>query len=561
MNAPASITNCIIRNNGTVSRGGGIEIIQSSGTFISGCTIQQNETSQSGGGIYIANCWDVVIQNCLITDNETNGRGGGIYFQGNNPNLSIVNCTVAKNRANEGGGVYDIGVNQTPIKIRNSILWGNVANIHQSIYSENSEITYSDIQGGWPGIGNINTNPVFLNTYEFDYHLHSSSPCIDTGDPTDDYSVEPQPNGGRINMGVYGNTADASSFDPKTVIVTHYVEATCESEALITLNGLYFDNTGTLSLGDYEIPSNDILIWSDTLVEFYAPADMVGVEPILINTSMGSDSLASLYVLTPKRQYVSGEVSGIWTAECPNVYILTGDVTILEEEELVIEPGVTVFVDLDSAGLGARFNVYGNLNAIGTEEDSILFSVLPYQASPGTWSGLNVSPGNSNKKGVFEHCIVEYAETGIYCRAWASGCDDADNYSIIKNCTIRNNSENGIWCRGAGSSSGCIPIGRTGSSSPTIRFNCIYNNGNGITLSAHDGYFSNGYVGAKINNNLIYDNIEHGIDCYGDDPVEPNIFNNNIFNNGKSGIQFNSNFNEEDFLIRNNIIIGNENRN
>ena len=36
------------------------------------------------------------------------------------------------------------------------------------------------------------------------------SPCIDVGDPRSDWLTEPRPNGGRINMGAYGGTAQAS---------------------------------------------------------------------------------------------------------------------------------------------------------------------------------------------------------------------------------------------------------------------------------------------------------------------------------------------------------------
>ena len=36
------------------------------------------------------------------------------------------------------------------------------------------------------------------------------SPAIDMGDPADDYSLEPAPNGGFVNLGAYGNTPEAS---------------------------------------------------------------------------------------------------------------------------------------------------------------------------------------------------------------------------------------------------------------------------------------------------------------------------------------------------------------
>ena len=47
------------------------------------------------------------------------------------------------------------------------------------------------------------------NEVNHDYRLQTGSPAIDAGDPNDNYSIEPSPNGGRINVGAYGNTADA----------------------------------------------------------------------------------------------------------------------------------------------------------------------------------------------------------------------------------------------------------------------------------------------------------------------------------------------------------------
>ena len=36
------------------------------------------------------------------------------------------------------------------------------------------------------------------------------SPLLDAGDPLDDFDAEPEPNGGRINIGAYGGTNQAS---------------------------------------------------------------------------------------------------------------------------------------------------------------------------------------------------------------------------------------------------------------------------------------------------------------------------------------------------------------
>ncbi|MCP4258762.1 MAG: hypothetical protein GY774_14860, partial [Planctomycetes bacterium] len=81
-------------------------------------------------------------------------------------------------------------------------------------------------QNGSSGYGLVN-DPLFADPENGDYHLRSergrywpehdiwvldkvTSPCIDGGDPNADYSNEPVPNGGRINMGAYGGTSEAS---------------------------------------------------------------------------------------------------------------------------------------------------------------------------------------------------------------------------------------------------------------------------------------------------------------------------------------------------------------
>jgi len=48
------------------------------------------------------------------------------------------------------------------------------------------------------------------NVAGWTYTDTETSPCIDTGDPASDYTLEPEPNGNRINMGTYGNTPRAS---------------------------------------------------------------------------------------------------------------------------------------------------------------------------------------------------------------------------------------------------------------------------------------------------------------------------------------------------------------
>ncbi len=72
-------------------------------------------------------------------------------------------------------------------------------------------VTYSNVQGGWEGEGNISTNPVFADAENGDYKLSNYSPCIgtatSTGSPTNDIMGNPRPNpsGSNPDMGAYEN--------------------------------------------------------------------------------------------------------------------------------------------------------------------------------------------------------------------------------------------------------------------------------------------------------------------------------------------------------------------
>jgi parallel beta-helix repeat protein len=99
---------------------------------------------------------------------------------------------------------FELGCNNT---INNCILWGNGDDL-----SGNCKATYSCIEEGVgdPSDHNISSDPDFVDAANDDYHLNPTSPCIDIGDPSSAYSNEPEPNGGRINMGAYGNTSSAT---------------------------------------------------------------------------------------------------------------------------------------------------------------------------------------------------------------------------------------------------------------------------------------------------------------------------------------------------------------
>lgn len=191
------IVNNLVENNdgGGISCWGGSPVIE-------GNVIRLNRTWGSGGGVCCSEC-PALIQNNVIADNWAGDNGGGIGC-GGKASLTIINNTITGNVAVEGGaGIYAEG-NGSPV-IENCIIWNRGTELI------GCSASYSCIRGGGPGEGNISQFPHFVDSANGNYHLATWSPCIDAGNPASPFDNEPQPNGGRIDIGAYGNTPEATS--------------------------------------------------------------------------------------------------------------------------------------------------------------------------------------------------------------------------------------------------------------------------------------------------------------------------------------------------------------
>ena len=189
-----------------------------------------NYAPSIGSGIF----WDEgavgTMKNELLFRNrctQDDRQGTAIYVDGGAaPSMvDAENITVADhlcaNTSATGGAIHleaDSG-----ITLRNSILWGNTREFGSDGSATSNAVEYSITAEA--GTGNFLQDPRFANPAGDDYHLRSTggrftpggwiadaqhSPAIDAGDPVSDYSLETSPNGGRINLGAYGNTAEAS---------------------------------------------------------------------------------------------------------------------------------------------------------------------------------------------------------------------------------------------------------------------------------------------------------------------------------------------------------------
>jgi hypothetical protein len=215
-NAGPTIRNCIIKDNHAYSVAGGMF---------------ESWTIGSGGGIYGSTG---PIINCLIVGNFTGNEGGGLYLCSG----PIINCTISDNRVSgwyekKGLGYeyyiygYGGGLQECTGLISNCIIWGNWAVIVGTENFRDCSIPQYSCYPGASGGGNVGSDPLMKDRHNGDYHLKSqagrwdanlndwvtdanTSPCIDAGNLESPIGNEPFPNGGWINMGVYGGTAEAS---------------------------------------------------------------------------------------------------------------------------------------------------------------------------------------------------------------------------------------------------------------------------------------------------------------------------------------------------------------
>ena len=177
------ITNCAFINNKVTFRGGGVQIDRSVHPVFIGCTFINNSCDEKGGGIYNDYGCSPTIINCIFSGNSAQ-KAGAIGNDGDSSPV-ITNCTFTNNYAEVlGAAVYQgTGPSNNPV-ITNSILWGNkCANGPSEIYNwhhSNPMVTYSCIEGGYEGPGNINADPMFVDPENGDFRLDLGSPCIDS---------------------------------------------------------------------------------------------------------------------------------------------------------------------------------------------------------------------------------------------------------------------------------------------------------------------------------------------------------------------------------------------
>ena len=165
-----------VEHNTSYGPGGGIQLENTYQTTTVRDNYLADNKASYGGGLAITGSGSPLVSNNLILDNFSD-TGGGIHIWSSSSAPRIINNTIVGNRKTYGaGGVHHQFPSDPPLVISNNILWDNEG---EDLYG--CTATYSDIQDGDPGEGNISDDPMFVNAVNGVYRLQPGSPCIDTG--------------------------------------------------------------------------------------------------------------------------------------------------------------------------------------------------------------------------------------------------------------------------------------------------------------------------------------------------------------------------------------------
>jgi predicted outer membrane repeat protein len=173
--------------NDAAGNGAAIDVSFSATLRANRCRFLGNTALLDGGAIFANQAAPITVANSAFSGNHaTNGGGAiGLYLGGGH---RVSNCTFAGNSCTSAGAALYLW--QSAVSAANCAAWFDSPSEIGLFSGSSAAVSYSDVQGGFAGVGNISGNPLFANrlgadglagTLDDDLTLNTASPCLDAG--------------------------------------------------------------------------------------------------------------------------------------------------------------------------------------------------------------------------------------------------------------------------------------------------------------------------------------------------------------------------------------------
>lgn len=160
--------------------------------------------------------------------------------------VDILNSTISDN----GDGVWCA---DTKMTLRNTIVYANQESAIHNFHAE-AEATSCDIEGGYPGEGNIDADPRFMDAEKGDFRLRRGSPCIDAGSSY--WPGFPETDIGGTYRSLYGGRSATVDMGAYEYYINELSPGPGEGEITVTWSSLGWTGTG------YSVfYSDDLFTW------------------------------------------------------------------------------------------------------------------------------------------------------------------------------------------------------------------------------------------------------------------------------------------------------------
>jgi len=311
------LEDCRVTKN-SAQNGGGIAIKagQNTSGLISNCRIANN-LANTGGGVKIDSAFTpatIEVKQCVIVANAASS-GGGASIKGNH---EFRNCTFWGNRSVSAGGAVRMTIASTPSFV-NCILWNDSPDELNA--SASPLVTFCDVEGGFPGTGNLNLPPAFADAGIGDFHLTWASPCRNQGNssapglPATDFEGDPRIALGAVDIGAdefYLHLYHTGAVIPGSTVSVNIVGGPRMPAYLLLGNGIQ-DPPRPTPWGDLwltlppamvwatgSIPGTGILTMPATVPSSWLPGEKHPFQALVAPPGGGNTGLSNLMVLIPE---------------------------------------------------------------------------------------------------------------------------------------------------------------------------------------------------------------------------------------------------------------------